>query len=225
MMKRASENEGVNIEILRHYASFQEIIMKDQVKADKVYEIIKSRKLTAINTNDYDLNLKKGDDLSKNSQSIIIISGMRDDFCQIVNINNSASTIFGYSKSELMGKKVEILMSDIYARVHDSFVSNYVSSMKGLMINKERFIMAKHKTRFLVPVSIYIKTIEDVAMQTLHFCAFFKAEKAMNESGYILVTDTGDLLDISAGILPLLGIGLDEMKVDKNINNWVGLAY
>ena len=118
-------------------------------------------------------------------------------------------------------------MSDIYARVHDSFVSNYICSMKGLMINKDRYVLAKHKTRFLIPVSIYIKvvypekSIEDVAMQTLHFCAFFKVEKVMSEAGYILTTDTGDLLDISAGILPLLGIGIEEAKADKNIVNWV----
>ena len=162
MMKRASEREDVNLEILRQYASFQEVIMKDQAKADKIYDVIKSRKVITIAASDYDQNVKKGDDLSKISQSIVIISGMRDDFCQIVNINNAASTIFGYSKSELMGKKVEMLMSDIYARVHDSFVSNYVSSMKGLMINKERFVMAKHKTRFLIPVNIYIKVRGEV---------------------------------------------------------------
>ncbi len=59
-------------------------------------------------------------------------------------------------------------------------------------------------------------------MQTLHFCAFLRADKAMSESGYIFSTDTGDLLDISAGILPLLGIGQEEMKVDRNISSWVG---
>lgn len=157
MMLRINDGESVNLEVLRQYASFQEIIMKDQLKADKVYELIKSRKVVSLGLNEFDMGLKKGDDLSKKPQSIIIISGMRDDFCQIVNINNAASTIFGYSKSELMGKKVEMLMSDIYARVHDTFVSNYVSSMKGMMINKERFVMAKHKTRFLIPVTIYIK--------------------------------------------------------------------
>lgn len=227
MMKRSSEGEVINFEILRQYASFQEIIMKDQAKADSVYEIIKSRKMINLGISEYDLGLKKGDDLSHQSQPVIIISGMRDDFCQIVNINNAASTIFGYSKNELMGKKVELLMSDIYARVHDTFVSNYVSSMKGLMINKERFVMAKHKTRHLIPVTVYIKvspvnqTIEDVAMQTLHFCGFFKPEKITSEVGYVLTTDTGDLLDISAGVLPMLSIALEDIKTDKNITNWV----
>ena len=76
----------------------------------------------------------------------------------------AASSIFGYSKAEMIGKKVEMLMSQIYADVHDSFVSNYVSSMKGLMINKHRFVLAKHRTGFLIPISIYIKVIEDIAM-------------------------------------------------------------
>lgn len=157
MINRGSQGQGINLEILRQYASFQEVVMKDQIRADKIYETIKSRKLMSLGLNEFDINLKKGDDLSNQCQSIIIISGMRDDFCQIVNINNAASTIFGYSKSELMGKKVGLLMSDIYARVHDNFVSNYVSTMKGMMINKDRFVMAKHKTRYLIPVTIHIK--------------------------------------------------------------------
>lgn len=61
-------------------------------------------------------------------------------------------------------------------------------------------------------------------MQTLHFCAFFKMEKITSESGYILATDSGDLLDISAGCLPLLSIGLEDVKNDKNITNWVNLS-
>lgn len=150
-------DEGYSLEVLRLYASYQDIVMKDAIKADSVYDIIKNRKPSVIGINDYDLSIKKSDDLSKMQLPVIIISGMRDDFCQIVNINNAASMIFGYSKSELMSKKVEILMSDIYARVHDTFVSNYVSTMKGMMINKDRFVMAKHKTRFIIPVTIYIK--------------------------------------------------------------------
>lgn len=60
-------------------------------------------------------------------------------------------------------------------------------------------------------------------MQTLHFYAFFKSEKVTSESGYILTTDSGDILDISAGVLPLLSVGLEDIKTDKNIANWVYL--
>ena len=43
-------------------------------------------------------------DLGNLQSSIVIISGMSEDFCRIVNLNNSAASLFGYQKNELLSK-------------------------------------------------------------------------------------------------------------------------
>lgn len=120
-----------------------------------------------------------------------------------------------------MKSKVEVLMSQVYAKVHDRFVSNYVSTMRGSMIGKERFVLAKHKSSYLIPVTIYIKAMEDISMQTLHFCAYFKQENNLKPAGYLLTFPNGNMIDISSGMLQLLGVTSDDMDADTNIEAWV----
>lgn len=62
-------------------------------------------------------------------------------------------------------------------------------------------------------------------MQTLHFMAFIKPEKMTSCKGYFLMSDTGNLLDVSLGVQTILGVGLDEVSRDKTVNNWVGVVY
>jgi len=58
-------------------------------------------------------------------------------------------------------------------------------------------------------------------MQTLHFCAFFKTEKLTSPVGYILTTERGKFLDMSATVQSLMGVTLDDMVSDQNISSWV----
>lgn len=230
LMEQEAAKETLEPDIWRQFASFQEIIMMDESRAERVYQHIKTVKSAKAAQAEYDQIIKKNEELSKFASPIIFISGMKvgpahqDDFCRIVNINNAASLVFGFSKTELIGKKIETLMSDIYANLHDRFVSNYISSMKGLMINKERFVMAKHKSKYLVPLTIYIKAVEDVSMQTLHFMAFLRPEKMTSCKGYILISDSGSIVDISMGVQTVLGLGPEEAAQDKTIANWVASA-
>lgn len=224
LLLRDRENgDGIDLDTLRQFASFQETVIMDELRANQIYEVIKAKKnqITAVGS-DYMVKISKTDDLSKHSLATVIISGMRDDFCKIVNTNSAAGAVFGYTKNEMVGRKVEMLMSDVYARIHDQFVSRYISSMEGKMINKERLVVALHKARYIIPVTVFIKTIEDMGMQTLHFCAFFKPEKQTRNVGYILATEEGDILNISSGIKSVLGIDLNDIATENNLHKWVG---
>lgn len=159
-------------------------------------------------------------DLSIQSTPTIIISGMGADFCRIVNINNSAAGLFGYQKPELLGKKVEILMPEVYAVNHDIFVSKYIETTKGNMINQERRILGRHKTQYLFPTNITIKPIEDTSLQTLHFFARFETPKQLRSQCYILTLENGKMLGISASCVELLGYGYSSMRKYKNVNRW-----
>ncbi len=76
-MDRRGDGEGINNDVLRHIASYQEIVMMDQARADKIYDLIKSRKGMTMSFEDYDIGLKKDDDLTKLPLATIIISAMR----------------------------------------------------------------------------------------------------------------------------------------------------
>ena len=41
-------------------------------------------------------------------------------------MNLSASNLFGFSKSELINRKINLLMPSIHSKFHDSFIENYI---------------------------------------------------------------------------------------------------
>lgn len=61
----------------------------------------------------------------------------------------SASCLFGYSKSELMNRKVNLLMSTIYADVHDKFIEEFLHTIEGRILNKERILLGKMKNGYI----------------------------------------------------------------------------
>lgn len=166
------------------------------------------------------MNYDRSENLSGIQTPVVMISGMKKDFCKIVNSNSSASILFGYSKNQILNRKVEMLMPSILAQHHDGFVSNYLGSMEGNLINKERFVLAKHKTGYLFPVIIFVKVVENSSVQALHFIAFFKQEKKLIQEAFILSTDIGIMLGLSSNCYNIIKIGLNQLNMEKRLDSW-----
>lgn len=153
---------------------------------------------------------------------------MKKDFCKIVNLNSAASSLFGYTKNQLMSKfeanildrKVDTLMPKILAEYHDSFVSNYLKTMKGNLIDNERFLLAQHKTGYLFPVNIFVKVIENSAKQSLHFISYFKQDKKFKRESFMFVTERGDILGISSNSKQNISIGLKDIESEKYLDTY-----
>ena len=80
IMEQERQKGSLDLDVLRQFASFQEIVMMDENRAENVYQQIKTAKNAKAALGEYDLILKKSDELSKQSSAIIIISGMRVDY-------------------------------------------------------------------------------------------------------------------------------------------------
>jgi PAS domain S-box-containing protein len=47
---------------------------------------------------------------------------------QITNINLSVSNLFGYHKTELLNRKINLLMPSLYSKFHDAHVEKFIQS-------------------------------------------------------------------------------------------------
>lgn len=45
-----------------------------------------------------------------------------DEKCNILGFNKAAEALFGFTKQEVVGMNVKLLMPDAYAAVHDKYV-------------------------------------------------------------------------------------------------------
>jgi PAS domain S-box-containing protein len=63
----------------------------------------------------------------------------------IIEVNDKTLDLFGYSRSEVVGKNVKILMPASVAAVHDKYIENYIRSGVTKLIGKPRSLIGKHK--------------------------------------------------------------------------------
>lgn len=68
--------------------------------------------------------------------------------------NPSAVRIFGYTPEEVIGKNVKMLMPDTYAKEHDTYLSNYLSSHKAKVIGIGREVIGKRKNGRVFPMEL-----------------------------------------------------------------------
>ncbi|GAA4810237.1 PAS domain S-box protein [Litoribaculum gwangyangense] len=95
------------------------------------------------------------------SEGVIIV----DNHQHIMEVNNSAETIFGYSKKELMGKELNLLIPSNYHDSHSNYFEKFIQSGKRRKMGQSSDIFALKKDGTIIsvevelnPFTIYNKT-------------------------------------------------------------------
>jgi len=74
----------------------------------------------------------------------------------IENINNAACQLFGYSKLEVLGKNIKILMPEPYHTEHDTYLSNYKDTGEKKVIGKVRHVTGRRKNASIFPMDLSV---------------------------------------------------------------------
>jgi PAS domain S-box-containing protein len=97
---------------------------------------------------------------------------------RVVMFNPAAERIFGYTRNEIVGQKVNLLMAEPYATEHDRYIEHYERTGEARAIGRIRTVTAKRKNSELFPIELSVtKIAED---QDVQYAAFIRdiSEKA-----------------------------------------------
>jgi PAS domain S-box-containing protein len=91
----------------------------------------------------------------------------------ILSFNPEASSIFGYSEHEVLGKNVSILMPEKHAKHHSHQMFNYLRSKNSSFVGNRlgREVMALHKDKHTFPLRISVAELPSIEGDKNHFIA------------------------------------------------------
>jgi len=101
----------------------------------------------------------------------------------IEEVNDSALTLFGYEKEEILGKNVSVLMPEPDHSRHDTYVSDYLRTRKPKIIGIGREVVGKKKDGSVFPFRLAVSEVilDDQTIFTGFIHDLTKERKAQDE--------------------------------------------
>ena len=227
-----SENQG----IIQLYCRFLKEILWNKKKSEEI-----TKKLNDEHQHHRD-NKKQGE---KNLQGNIIDADLENpDFilyatsnekgeCTIGQCTNSLVNLLGYLKSEIVGKKIEVLMPKIFIEGHARMLSESIKKIH-LKQNSERnsyrendkkkvFIVTKSKMGYLIPLNSKFTIYEDSDFSNSFIIkSNMEAKDTKSVYAYYILTKNDFSIDSISSSAIYLGITMDLLnKYVIQLNNLV----
>lgn len=104
---------------------------------------------------DFDLNLRLDAVFETAIDAIIVI----DDRGMIERCNKATTDLFGYTKEDLIGQNVKILMPQPYRKEHDGYIDNYNKTKEAKIIGVGREVYGRKKDGTIFPLRLAVSEV------------------------------------------------------------------
>ncbi|GFR45040.1 hypothetical protein Agub_g6410 [Astrephomene gubernaculifera] len=157
--KRVLERYPTNGKLLRCYGKFLEDVKHDAAAASRVYaEATRNGGGDAIMSLDLSSVQQAVDkpefltSMSLQNDAVIVI----DAEGIILMVSQAVQSVFGYSKAELEGVDVALLMPQPFSQRHSQYMSRYRTTGESHILDIVREVVALHKDRYVFPLMICV---------------------------------------------------------------------
>lgn len=204
---------------MRLYGKFLIEIINDREAGEDLLERARMMMNTAAHKKTISLvNPTGNDEFSNDATPTVFISGDTEKFALITGVNLAAAAMFGYNKTELINRRVNMLMSQVYSKYHDSFIEDYLNNTdtKLANTNKEKFVFGKNKSNYIFPTYINIKAVPSI-LQGIQFISTFRMDKNLKNAAFVVTTPDGTIDAISSSCITMLKLD-QKMVLQKKSN-------
>ena len=232
--------DSENQVIIQLYSRFLLEILWNKKKSEEI-----SKKLNEEDQRNHDTKKKRNknteinnieEDLESPNYIIYCTSDEKGD-CSITHCTNSIANLLGYMKSDVIGKKIEVLMPEIFKSGHSIMLTEKIrqihlkhkSDRNSYRENekKKNFVVAKSKMGYLIPLVTQMTINEDSDFSNSFIIkAYLEAKDTKSVYAYYILTKP-DLticsisssainLGLTMDILNKYAVNIEYLIRDKN---------
>ena len=235
-----------NYDIIKLYSEYTENILKNKEKTKKCQELKKLLFNNIINENqekdfsNFNLEILK----DNHNSHYLIISSKTKKLGFILDFSINLCNIFGYSKKELIGKHINILIPEIIHQKHNLLVfqkteESKLNFLEGLYKNKvyspnfiEKSIYCQAKSRCLVPLNMKVYLVNTEENELVYIAEIepkaspkFDLTKRLNNDiipKCCVLTDKNFLIQsFTPDCLDTLNLHYEKINSNYNIFNYI----
>ena len=231
-----------NIEIIKLYSEFVEGVLRDEEKLEKCKNIAKLKYSTEFKTYEKDFsNL----DIKVLSEKInlpyLIVSTHKEQIGKIIDVSLNILKIFGYTKSELIGKNINMLIPKILAKNHDSLIREQYEKDKLRLLENlnskklyfpeivKKDVFGVTKLKFLINLKMkiyFIKTEDNILLYVAeieNYLPLINLIKNVNsEAKLCILTDQNLIIqNFTPNCLEHLKLNVEYINSNINIVNYI----
>ena len=209
--------------IMRTYGRFLIDIQNDAVEG---YDLLqKARKLLSKKIY-YQIARKNSFDAGVDQYPYVEVIGNGNDMGKIKNANLLFTILVGVNRDEIIDKKINNFMPDLFAQYHDTFFKNYNSRDEDVDIkylDNDNELFVKSRSGYIIPVILRVTRLrtEEASNQVI-FGAWLRNEFLKKSYVYFICQPDGTIMDMTATAVTVLNLNINQIKKSRmNIDSIV----
>jgi PAS domain S-box-containing protein len=151
-------------------------------------------------------------------QAVVSVSAEPKTLGQVMQVNPVALRLLGYSKAEILGRNIAVIVPAPFAAHHQGYLKHYTDLGNSSILNMSRPAWALHKSGFLVPLNLFVR---EVSSETSHvFLGALKEIVSPFQMGFVDLDF--HLFGCTVALGHALSVEIVEMHAGKlHLSRWI----